>query len=115
MWSIADATTNEDYAFVTVDHPAVVVEAVKAAEDGSGDMIVRCYESFGGRAEATLAFDRWFPLFRRPDFSVRLTDFLEDDAPPEPQPGLEVIDERTVRVSLRPFQIATLRLTPRSG
>ena len=58
----------QDYAFVTVDHPAVVVEAVKAAEDGSGDMIVRCYESFGGRAEATLAFDRWFPLISWPDF-----------------------------------------------
>ena len=35
---------------VVVDDEAVVVEAVKAADDRSGDLVVRCYESLGGRA-----------------------------------------------------------------
>jgi alpha-mannosidase len=90
---------------VRVDRPAVIVEVVKAAEDGSGDVIVRCYESHGGRADARLSFDR-------PIGEVRLTDFLEEDPPPAPQPRLEIEDEHTVRLSLRPFQIATLRVTP---
>jgi alpha-mannosidase len=99
----AAATTAEP--FVRVDRPAVIVEVVKAAQDGSGDAIVRCYESHGGRADAVMTFDR-------PVGSVRLTDFLEEDAPPTPQPGLEIVDRHELRLSLRPFQIATLRVTP---
>ena len=39
---------------LTVDHPAIVVEAVKLAEDRSGDVVVRLYEAHGGRARGTL-------------------------------------------------------------
>ena len=35
-------------------NPAVVVEAVKLAEDRSGDVVVRLYESLGGRARTTV-------------------------------------------------------------
>ena len=35
---------------VTVVVAAVVVEAVKLAEDRSGDVVVRLYEALGGRA-----------------------------------------------------------------
>lgn len=55
---------------VHVDHPAVTVESVKLAEDRSGDVVVRLYESRGGRARATLT----------PGFRVRraeVTDLLE--------------------------------------
>ncbi|SHY02957.1 putative alpha-mannosidase [Mycobacteroides abscessus subsp. abscessus] len=39
---------------ISLDNPAVVVESVKLALDGSGDVVVRLYESRGGRAEATV-------------------------------------------------------------
>ncbi|MEK8172933.1 glycoside hydrolase family 38 C-terminal domain-containing protein [Streptomyces sp. M19] len=39
---------------VAVDNPAITVEAVKLAEDRSGDVVVRLYESSGGRAAGTL-------------------------------------------------------------
>ncbi|MGW4600990.1 alpha-mannosidase, partial [Streptomyces sp. NPDC004457] len=39
---------------VTVDDDAVVVTAVKLADDGSGDVVVRFHEAHGGRARATL-------------------------------------------------------------
>ena len=39
---------------VTVSNPAVVVEAVKLAEDRSGDVIVRLYESLGRRIGVTV-------------------------------------------------------------
>ena len=37
---------------LAVSDPAVVVEAVKLAEDGSGDVVVRLYEALGSRARA---------------------------------------------------------------
>ena len=90
---------------VSVDNSSVVVEAVKAAEDGSGDLIVRMWESFGGQVATGVRF-------AQPITAARLTDALEDGEPPSPAPVLTGIDDASVQVSLRPFQIATLRVTP---
>ncbi|MCC5475669.1 alpha-mannosidase [Streptomyces barringtoniae] len=85
---------------VAVDNDAVVITAVKLADDGSGDVVVRFHEAHGGRARATLTAG-----FEVADVTV--TDLLErpggDTEPPER--GGERI---TVR--LRPFQLMTLRL-----
>jgi alpha-mannosidase len=86
----------EDVApLVVVDDPAVVVEAVKLAEDGSGDVVVRLYEALGTRAAAriTATFDH---------ASVAETDLLE-----RPLPEPVALDGDRLR--LRPFQIVTLR------
>jgi alpha-mannosidase len=80
---------------VAVDHPGVVVEAVKPAEDGSGDVVVRLYEAHGGRARAVITADF-------PHASVVETDLLET---PLTEPAALDGD----RLSLRPFQIVTLR------
>lgn len=86
---------------VAVDEDAVVVEAVKLAEDRSGDVIVRLYESRGGRARATLAAD--FPLAAA----------VESDLLERPLTGTAVgvpTPEGRVPLMLRPFQIVTVRL-----
>lgn len=83
-----------------VDDPAVVIEAVKLAEDGSGDVIVRCYESLGGRARATLTAD--FDVT-----GITETDLLERPIDPR---ALRAVDGRTATLELRPFQLCTLRL-----
>ncbi|WP_163542771.1 alpha-mannosidase [Occultella kanbiaonis] len=83
------------------DNDAVVIEAVKLAEDGSGDVIVRLYESLGGRARAAITAD--FPVT-----SVTETDLLE--RPREDGSGtLTQADGGSATVALRPFQICTLR------
>ncbi len=83
---------------ISVDNPAVVIEAVKLAEDGD-DVVVRLYESLGGRAAVSLGLDA--------DASgVMLTDLLE--RPLADQSPLRVEAGR-VRLVLRPFQIVTLR------
>ncbi|MEK8145499.1 glycosyl hydrolase-related protein [Streptomyces sp. M10(2022)] len=41
-------------SLITTGHPAVTVESVKLAEDRSADVIVRLYESAGGRADSAL-------------------------------------------------------------
>ncbi|MFG2668949.1 alpha-mannosidase [Streptomyces sp. NPDC048387] len=86
---------------VAVDEDAVVVESVKLAEDRSGDVVVRLYESRGGRARALLT----------PGFPVEAateTDLLERPLPPRaagaPTPA------GAIPLHLRPFQIVTLRL-----
>lgn len=87
---------------VTVDNDAVVVEAVKLADDGSGDVIVRCYESFGGRAVAKVSAG----------FAVRAIVAVDAHESADTEAALPQVrtDGGVAVVALRPFQIATLRL-----
>jgi alpha-mannosidase len=80
----------------------VVTEAVKLADDQSGDVIVRLYESHGGRASARLSAD--FPVA-----AATATDLLE--RPLSEAGELPVIDGGTIELSFRPFEIRTVRLT----
>ena len=82
---------------VTVSNPGVVVEAVKLAEDGSGDLVVRLYESLGGRARATVTAAAEIG-------SVEATDLLE-----RPLPEGAASDGPSIDLELRPFQLVTLR------
>lgn len=78
---------------------SAVVETMKLSEDGSGDVILRIYESLGQRTEAVLATDFAFA-------SVVATDLLErlvDDSPALWR------DAERIGLKLNPFQIVTLR------
>ncbi|MDX3341837.1 glycoside hydrolase family 38 C-terminal domain-containing protein [Streptomyces sp. ME02-6979.5a] len=86
-------------ALVSTGHPAVTVESVKLAEDRGGDVIVRLYESAGGRARTRLTVS--FPVA-----DARITDLLERPLHPAET------DEDGLVLDLRPFQILTVRLTP---
>lgn len=79
---------------VTSSAAGVVVETVKLAEDRSGDVVVRLYESLGTRATATITLDAAFA-------SVARTDLLERE--------LEALPAGPVELTLRPFEIVTLR------
>lgn len=85
---------------VTVDEDAVVVTAVKLADDGSGDVVVRFHEAHGGRAGATLTAG-----FEVADVTV--TDLLERPLPETAEPER---DGGRIAVRLRPFELMTLRL-----
>ncbi|MFJ7043021.1 alpha-mannosidase [Streptomyces sp. NPDC101112] len=82
---------------VSVEGEGVTVEAVKLADDASGDVVVRLYESGGGRARGVLRTG--FPLA-----GAHITDLLE-------RPLSEAAtDGDGVPVTLRPFEVQTLRL-----
>ena len=83
---------------VAVSNPALVVEAVKLAEDGSGDVIVRVYESLGERSAGlvTAGFDV---------NGVHTVDLLER---PAAAPGVTPAGN-SAELALRPFQLVTLR------
>ncbi|EFF89494.1 alpha-mannosidase 2C1 [Streptomyces sp. e14] len=84
---------------VSVDDPAVVVTAVKLADDGSGDVVVRFHEAHGGRARATLTAG--FPFA-----GVTATDLLER---PLAEAAAPERDGERIAVRLRPFELVTLR------
>ncbi|WP_042394451.1 alpha-mannosidase [Streptacidiphilus carbonis] len=101
---------------VVLDNDAVLVESVKLADDRSGDVVVRLYESGGGAAAARLSTG--FPLAAAWD-----CDLLEQPWP-QPVPGepsgttelrpaaVPAQGPDGLRLRLRPFQILTLRLRP---
>ncbi|MGW4884300.1 alpha-mannosidase [Streptomyces murinus] len=85
---------------VTVDDDAVVVTAVKLADDGSGDVVIRFHEAHGGRARPTLTAGFAFS-------GLTATDLLERPLAQAPQP---VCEGARITVRLRPFELMTLRL-----
>jgi alpha-mannosidase len=82
--------------------PGVLIEAVKLAEDRSGDVVIRLYEPYGARTGGTVTAS--FDLA-----AVTETDLLERPVKPT---SLTARSGRDIAVTLRPFQIVTLRLTP---
>ncbi|WNI23836.1 glycoside hydrolase family 38 C-terminal domain-containing protein [Streptomyces sp. ITFR-16] len=85
---------------VSLDNDAVVVSAVKLADDASGDLVVRLYESTGGRARVLLSTG--FPAG-----AVVACDLLERPLADAPAPER---DGEGVRLALRPFELVTLRI-----
>ncbi|MFS0712818.1 glycoside hydrolase family 38 C-terminal domain-containing protein [Microbacterium sp. 2P01SA-2] len=83
---------------VSAADPGVVVEAVKLAEDGSGDVVVRLYEALGRRVDTVV----------RAGFASRTvtqTDLLEREV------AASALVDDGVALSLRPFEIVTLRFS----
>jgi alpha-mannosidase len=88
---------------VDVSGGGAVVEAVKLADDRSGDVVVRLYESRGGRGTTTV----------RPRFETtgaHACDVLERAEPAVAALApLSVGEDGAVTVDLGPFQVVTLR------
>ncbi|MFG1925002.1 alpha-mannosidase [Cryptosporangium sp. NPDC048952] len=74
----------------------VVVDTVKCSDDGSGDVVVRLYESAGRRADVEV--EAFFPYE-----SVAVTDLLEKPV------AVSLPEGRSTSLRLRPFELVTLR------
>ncbi|NEG54389.1 alpha-mannosidase [Bifidobacterium platyrrhinorum] len=91
---------------------SIVLDWVKTADDGSGDLVVRLYEAAGGEASATLVPDaalagaevREVSLMEEPDLPDDLPRALAGDGPMSADGAV---------ISLAPFQLATLRISRR--
>ena len=101
----ADRTVSAPISpLVAVRSTSAIVETVKLADDESGDVVLRLYESLGRRTDVHL----------EPDFawsSVLAVDLLErkiDDGDPA-SVDLEAATGEPVTLELRPFQLVTLR------
>jgi alpha-mannosidase len=88
-----------------LDGTAAAIEAVKLADDRSGDVVVRLYESLGGRASTRL--HAGFPVAR-----ASVVDLLERPLAGGPVP---LDPDGAVPIELRPFQVLTVRLARSEG
>ena len=82
---------------VTVHGDGVELSAVKLADDGSGDVIVRLYEALGTRAATTVKLP------------FRITDAQRCNLLEEAQSPIDTGDG-IVAITLHPFELVTLRL-----
>jgi alpha-mannosidase len=96
LWSKGAAAAILEQPLAQADPAEVVIDTIKAAEDGEG-WLVRLYESCGGRAAAKLSFGA--PVSR-----AWLSNTLEDKLTPL------VVENGACALGLRPFQVATIRL-----
>lgn len=85
-------------ALVSLDNEAVVISALKLADDQSGDLVLRLYESTGGRSRAALKV------------AIDYAEVVETDLLERPVPA-KALSQRgqELELQLRPFQIVTLR------
>jgi alpha-mannosidase len=84
----------------SVDAANIIIETVKAAEDGSGDIIVRLYESKRSATRCTLSTTL-------PVISVTQTDMLENVIVPLK------IDSGQIELEFRAFEVKTVKLVMR--
>jgi alpha-mannosidase len=82
---------------VSVTGEGILVSSVKLADDRSGDLVVRVYESQGRRASGTLSV-------HAPVTSARTVTLLE-----QPLEGESEIPGAAVPLSLTPFEVRTVR------
>ena len=87
-----------DVSYLQVDHDNIMIDTVKQAEDGSGDIIVRLYES--KKAAVTTKLHASFTK----NFKAYDCDMLENV-----QEELAVADG-AVKLTFRAFEIKTIRL-----
>lgn len=86
-------------SLVSVDADNVTIETIKQAEDGNG-IIIRLYENHQYRGNVTI------------QTGFELAEAYHCNLLEENDEELEVIDN-AITMSIRPYQIATLRLVPR--
>lgn len=93
-----------DISYFNVDKNNLVLESIKLPESGStNEVIVRIWESFGGRGTATLntcfAFDH-----------VTECNLLEEDVASD-KSNVVSFDAKTVTFKYKPFQVLTFKLS----
>lgn len=92
----------QESALSLLNDETVFVDTMKPAEDGSGDVIVRLYESMGNRTETALTLN--LPATR-----VVECNMLEEDG--TPLVGEKNANGWELPLTFRPFEIKTLRIS----
>lgn len=90
-----------DGSLLTVEADNVFLEALKPAEDGSGDYILRLYEAMRTGTDTALTL-------KLPCASIALCNMLEQEE--QPLAVEKTADGVRVPLSFRPFEIKTLRV-----
>ncbi len=89
----------DKYSLVSSDKKNVVIETIKYAEDGSGDIILRLYESQNTRTkfklDTAIRFDKAY-----------LVNLMEEYAQ-----EIDSINDDKIELEIKPFEIMTIKLS----
>lgn len=91
----------EPFSAFTVDAHNVFIDTVKPAEDGTGDIIIRLYESKRADTQCTLTLDKAFSR-------AFVCDMLENELEELP------VEDNSVSLTFHTFEVKTLKLKPGS-
>lgn len=90
---------SDSYSFASTDKKNVVIETIKYAEDGSGDIILRLYESQNTRTRfqlnTAICFDDAYTV-----------DLMEENAK-----RIDSAKGNTLEIEIMPFEIMTIKLS----
>lgn len=95
-------------AQVEAQEGRMVLDWIKMADDGSGDVILRLYEPSGGRAKGTLHLCGELEGGRIEEVGLLENAQIDDDLSRAIQPGIH--DAGDMEIHLEPYQLATLRI-----
>ena len=98
---VSGGSREEQQSLFSIDQANVIAETVKLAEDGSGDWIVRLYESKGGSVTCGLRFGLSIA-------AVHETTMLEEVLADLPHEGEELW------LQFRPFEVKTIRFSTKT-
>lgn len=87
------------FSLIHCDQHGVIVETVKQSEDGN-DLIVRLYDAFDQRTQATLTLGISFR-------NVQLCDLMENPI----RTAVLSVNDRSITLPVKNFEIVTLRIT----
>jgi alpha-mannosidase len=88
------------FSFVCCSNPAIIVDTIKPSEDDNAT-ILRLYEAYGSHATGVLQLGADIE-------SAVLTNLLED--PDEDNSDCINVTGNTIRLSMRPFEVITIKL-----
>lgn len=91
----------KNYSFLKADPDNIMVSVVKKHEDNN-DIIVRFYETSGKQTTANLVFGTTL-------IKAWEEDMMEWD---ETSSELKIIDDNTLKINVKPYEIKTLRIRP---
>lgn len=101
-------TCINENSFIEISNPGIILETVKMADDGSGDLILRLYEAKKSHASCQLRLD--YPIN-----SIWEVNMLEELDTGNKLVTEEVDNGKIVNLNFHPFEIKTLRITRRNG
>lgn len=91
------ADVEKNLSFASVDRKNVILETIKPAEDGSGDLILRLYEACGAACTATITLASEIAQA----WKTNLLEANEDKI---------VCDTHQIPLNLKAFEIRTVRV-----
>lgn len=86
-------------SWLNIDRPNLVLSCIKEAQDGSGELVVRFYETFGEETEGTLWCREMERAWKSDVAERKKEEFL--------------CDQERINIHYRPFEIQTLRIRRR--